>query len=89
MTIITGSLTLYPQNPTMNFSLTPEHEMTRQMVREFAEREVAPVIKEYGHAQKINPHAVNCRHIKRKRSRLLYTMHHASRITLGGVSCTS
>jgi glutaryl-CoA dehydrogenase (non-decarboxylating) len=39
----------------MNFSLTPEQEMTRQMVREFAEREVAPLIKEYDRAQKINP----------------------------------
>jgi glutaryl-CoA dehydrogenase (non-decarboxylating) len=38
----------------MDFSLTPEHEMTRQMVRDFAEREVAPVIKEYDRAQEAN-----------------------------------
>jgi len=39
----------------MNLSLPPEHKMTRQMVREFAEREVAPTIKEYDRAQKISP----------------------------------
>ena len=38
----------------MDFSLSPEHEMTRQMVREFAEREVAPTIKEYDRAHKVN-----------------------------------
>jgi glutaryl-CoA dehydrogenase (non-decarboxylating) len=38
----------------MDLSLTPEHEMTRQMVRDFAEREVAPVIKEYDRAQEVN-----------------------------------
>jgi glutaryl-CoA dehydrogenase (non-decarboxylating) len=38
----------------MDFSLTPEHEMTRRMVREFAVREVAPVIKEYDRAQEAN-----------------------------------
>jgi alkylation response protein AidB-like acyl-CoA dehydrogenase len=38
----------------MDFSLTPEHEMTRRMVRDFAEREVAPIIKEYDRAQKAN-----------------------------------
>jgi len=38
----------------MDFSLTPEHEMTRQMVREFAEREVAPTIKECNRAHRIN-----------------------------------
>ena len=30
----------------MDFSLIPEHEMTRRIVREFAEQEVAPVIKD-------------------------------------------
>jgi glutaryl-CoA dehydrogenase (non-decarboxylating) len=38
----------------MDFSLTAEHEMTRQMVRDFAEREVAPTIKEYDRAQRVN-----------------------------------
>lgn len=31
----------------MDFSLTEEHRMVQKMVREFAEKEVAPVIKEY------------------------------------------
>ncbi len=39
----------------MDFSLTDEHEMTARMVRDFAEREVAPVIKEYDRAQRANP----------------------------------
>ena len=38
----------------MDLALTPEHEMTRQMVREFAEREAVPTIKEYDRAHKIN-----------------------------------
>jgi glutaryl-CoA dehydrogenase (non-decarboxylating) len=38
----------------MDLSLTPEHEMTRQMVRDFVGREVAPVIKEYDRAQEAN-----------------------------------
>ncbi len=38
----------------MDLALTPEHEMTCQMVREFAEREAAPTIKEYDRAHKIN-----------------------------------
>jgi alkylation response protein AidB-like acyl-CoA dehydrogenase len=38
----------------MDFSLTPEHEMTRQMVGEFVEREVAPTIKEYDRAHRVN-----------------------------------
>ncbi|MGQ9466591.1 MAG: acyl-CoA dehydrogenase family protein [Anaerolineae bacterium] len=36
----------------MDFSLTPEHEMVIRMVREFAEKEVAPYVKEYDRAQK-------------------------------------
>ncbi len=39
----------------IDFSLTPEQEMTRQMVREFAEREVAPIIKEQDRAHRPNP----------------------------------
>lgn len=36
----------------MDFSLTPEHEMVIRMVREFAEKEVAPYVKEYDRTQK-------------------------------------
>jgi len=43
----------------MDFSLTPEHQMTRRMVREFAEREVAPTIKEYDRAHKVNLDAIH------------------------------
>ena len=39
----------------MDFSLTPEHEMARRMVREFAEREAAPTIKEYDRTHRVNP----------------------------------
>ncbi|HET91046.1 MAG TPA: butyryl-CoA dehydrogenase [Chloroflexi bacterium] len=38
----------------MDFSLTSEQEMTRQMVREFAERKVSPVIKEYDRSHRPN-----------------------------------
>lgn len=38
----------------MDLALTPEHEMTCQMVREFAEREAAPTTKEYDRAHKVN-----------------------------------
>ena len=31
----------------MNFSLSNEHLMVQKMVRDFAQKEVAPVIKEY------------------------------------------
>ncbi|MCX7683061.1 MAG: acyl-CoA dehydrogenase family protein [Anaerolineae bacterium] len=40
----------------IDFTLTPEQEMTRQMVREFAEREVAPIIKEQDRAHRYNVH---------------------------------
>jgi len=43
----------------MNFSLTSEHQMTRQMVREFAEREVAPTIKVFDRAQEVNLDAIH------------------------------
>lgn len=39
----------------MDFSLSPEHEMTRKMVREFVQKEVAPVIKEYDRRQEPLP----------------------------------
>lgn len=39
----------------MDFALTEEHRMVQQMVREFAQREVAPVIKDYDRAQEMAP----------------------------------
>jgi glutaryl-CoA dehydrogenase (non-decarboxylating) len=39
----------------MDLSLTQEHEMVAKMVRDFAEKEVAPVIKEYDREQKHIP----------------------------------
>lgn len=42
----------------MDFSLTPEHEMTRKMVRDFAKKEIAPVIKEFDRRQEPIPFAL-------------------------------
>ena len=42
----------------MDFSLTPEHEMTRKMVHDFAQKEVVPVIKEYDRKQEPIPFAL-------------------------------
>jgi alkylation response protein AidB-like acyl-CoA dehydrogenase len=39
----------------MDFALSQEHEMIRDMVRDFAEREVRPVIKEHDRAQRHIP----------------------------------
>jgi alkylation response protein AidB-like acyl-CoA dehydrogenase len=39
----------------MDFTLTSEHEMVAKMVRDFAEKEVAPVIKEHDREQKYIP----------------------------------
>jgi glutaryl-CoA dehydrogenase (non-decarboxylating) len=39
----------------MDFALSEEHRMVQQMVRDFAQREVAPVIKEYDRAQEMAP----------------------------------
>jgi glutaryl-CoA dehydrogenase (non-decarboxylating) len=39
----------------MDFSLTDEHRMVQKMVREFAQKEVAPIIKEYDRAQDMAP----------------------------------
>ena len=39
----------------MDFSLSDEHRMVQQMVREFAQKEVAPVIKEYDRRQEMAP----------------------------------
>lgn len=39
----------------MDFALTEEHRMVQRMVREFAQREVAPIIKEYDRRQEMAP----------------------------------
>jgi glutaryl-CoA dehydrogenase (non-decarboxylating) len=39
----------------MDFALTDEHRMVQKMVRDFAEKEVAPYIKEYDRAQEMAP----------------------------------
>src|SRR5512135_2988988 len=39
----------------MDFELTGEHRMVQQMVRDFAEKEVAPIIKDYDRAQEMAP----------------------------------
>jgi len=42
----------------MDFSLSPEHQMTQKMVRDFAQKEIAPVIKEYDRKQQPIPFAL-------------------------------
>lgn len=42
----------------MDFSLSPEHEMTRKMARDFAQKEIAPVVKEYDRRQEPIPFAL-------------------------------
>jgi len=39
----------------MDFSLSGEHRMVQQMVRDFAQTEVAPIIKEFDRAQEMAP----------------------------------
>ena len=39
----------------MDFALTGEHRMVQQMVRDFAQKEVAPVIKDFDRAQEMAP----------------------------------
>lgn len=39
----------------MDFALSSEHQMVQQMVREFAQREVAPIIRESDRAQQMAP----------------------------------
>jgi glutaryl-CoA dehydrogenase (non-decarboxylating) len=39
----------------MDFALTDEHRMVQQMVMDFAEKEVAPIIKEFDRAQEMAP----------------------------------
>jgi len=40
----------------MDFRLTSEHEMVQKMVRDFADKEVAPIIKEADREQEMAPH---------------------------------
>ncbi len=40
----------------MDFRLSPEHEMVQKMVRDFAQKEVAPIIKEWDRKQEMAPH---------------------------------
>ena len=42
----------------MDFSLSPEHQMTQKMVRDFAQKEIAPVIKAYDRKQEPIPFAL-------------------------------
>ena len=42
----------------MDFSLSPEHQMIQKMVRDFAQKEIAPVIKEYDRKQEPIPFAL-------------------------------
>ena len=39
----------------MDFGLTEEHEMVRKMVRDFAQKEVKPTIKEWDIKQEMDP----------------------------------
>src|SRR5574341_2542345 len=39
----------------MDFSLSPEHQMAQKMVRDFAQKQVAPVIKEHDRKQESIP----------------------------------
>jgi len=42
----------------MDFSLSQEHQMTQKMVRDFAQKEIVPVIKEYDRKQEPIPFAL-------------------------------
>jgi glutaryl-CoA dehydrogenase (non-decarboxylating) len=42
----------------MDFSLSPEHQMTQKMVRDFAQKEIAPVIKDFDRKQEPIPFAL-------------------------------
>ncbi len=42
----------------MDFSLSQEHQMTQKMVRDFAQKEIAPIIKEYDRKQEPVPLAL-------------------------------
>lgn len=42
----------------MDFSISQEHQMTQKMVRDFAQKEIAPIIKEYDRKQEPVPFAL-------------------------------
>jgi len=42
----------------MDFSFSPEHQMTQKMVRDFAQKEIAPVIKDFDRRQEPIPFAL-------------------------------
>jgi alkylation response protein AidB-like acyl-CoA dehydrogenase len=42
----------------MDFSLTEEHELIRKMVRDFAQKEISPTIKEWDRKQEMDPHVL-------------------------------
>src|SRR5258707_15698588 len=42
----------------MNFSLSQEHQMAQKMVRDFAQKEIVPIIKEYDRKQEPIPFAL-------------------------------
>jgi len=42
----------------VDFSLSPEHQMAQKMVRDFAQKEIAPIIKEYDRKQEPIPFAL-------------------------------
>jgi len=42
----------------MDFALSPEHQMAQKMVRDFAQKEIGPVIKEYDRRQEPIPFAI-------------------------------
>ncbi len=42
----------------MDFSLSPEQQMTQKMVRDFAQKEIAPIVKEYDRKQEPIPFAL-------------------------------
>jgi alkylation response protein AidB-like acyl-CoA dehydrogenase len=46
------------QDSSMDFFLSAEHEMTKKMVRDFVQKEIAPVIKEYDRRQEPIPFAL-------------------------------
>jgi alkylation response protein AidB-like acyl-CoA dehydrogenase len=48
----------FTQEVDMDFSLTAEHQMTQKMVRNFVQKEIAPVIKEYDRKQEPIPFAL-------------------------------
>ena len=48
----------FPWSLPVDFSLSPEHQMAQKMVRDFAQKEIAPIIKEYDRKQEPIPFAL-------------------------------